>query len=361
MPRLPLVVAAALLAALAAALALHIHGAGPSSSPAAPAWPTAAEYMARLRVGINVDWLKYPWVTRLYLEWRSRGVNIPALFREKGFDHVRIRVGMDVVGNETAVKLVKMVVSDCLEANITPIIVYTARELRENPLSPRAQRHFVEWWRMLAEALRGEPPRLAYELLIETSGGLRDKPGLVNRLYNEALAAIRSVDPHRVVIVTAPANRSSPFSLPLLRLPHDPWLAAEWHIYAGGPRPGPHPVYNATLIREAAGFAANWSRETGIPVWMGAWRPNRYPRAAMKHAPRLPDGAPAGIFPVKEVVNFTRLMTGTLCRSGIPFAVNADTKFFDYQGLRWYPSQEPLLRIILSGRCAPRPWLQGRR
>ncbi len=356
-----LLVLAALLALLAAAIALHWHqAAGPRASHAAGQWPTAAQYMARLRVGINVDWLTYRWVTRLYLEWRSRGVNVPALFREKGFDHVRIRVGIDVVGNETAIELIKIVVSDCLRANITPIIVYTASELRRNPQSPAAQRHFVEWWRTLAEALRGEPPRLAYELLIETSGGLSDKPGLVNRLYREALAVIRSVNPHRVVIVTAPANRSSPFSLPLLRLPRDPWLAAEWHIYAGGPRPGPRPVYNATLIREAAGFAARWSRETGIPVWMGAWRPNRYPRAAGRSAPRLPDGAPAGVFPVSEVIDFTRLMTETLCSSGIPFAVNADTKFFDYRSLRWYPSQEPLLRIILSGSCAPRPWLRGR-
>lgn len=357
MPRLLILLAVLLLALLSALLLLH-RPAGPPAAQA-PSWPTAASYIAGLRVGINVDWLSYRWVTRLYLYWRSRGVSIPALFREKGFDHVRIRVSIDVVGNETALRLVRTVVEDCLTANITPIIVYTAPELRSNPLSPSAQRHFLEWWRTLAEALRGEPPRLAYELLVETSGGLRDKPRLVNRLYNEAIAEIRRIDPHRVVIVTAPANRSSPFSLPLLRLPRDPWLAAEWHIYAGGPRPGPHPVYNATLIREAAAFAANWSRETGIPVWMGAWRPNNYPRAAGRHAPRLPDGAPAGLFPVDEVLGFTRLMVKTLCSEGIPFAVNADTKFFDYQGLRWYPSQEPLLRIILSGRCGPRPWLRG--
>ena len=273
---------------------------------------------------------------------------------------MRIRVGIDVVGNETAVQLVKMVVDDCLEAGMTPIIVYTARGLRSNPLDPEAQRHFIEWLVTLAKALKDEPPVLAYELLVETSGGLRDKPRLFNKLYREVPAAIRRIDPYRVVIVTAPANRSSPFSLPLLDLPRDPWLAAEWHIYAGGPKPGPRPVYNATLIQEAAAFAANWSKVTGTPLWVGAWRPNRYPRAAV-HAPRLPDGAPEGMFPVDEVLDFTRLMVHVLCRRGIPFAVNAGTKFFDYESLRWYPSQEPILRVVLSGQCGARPWLAGRR
>lgn len=353
-----LVALLALLLILASAYRIYVARIG--RSPAAGAWPTAAQYVAGLRVGISVDWLKYPWVTRLYLEWRGKGVNIPALLRERGFDHVRIRVAMDVVGNETALRLIKMVVDDCLKANVTPIIVYTARELRSRPLDPAVQKHFVEWWATLAQALHGESSRLAYELLIETSGALQDKPWLVNRLYNETIAEIRGIDPYRVIIVTAPANRSSPFSLPLLRLPRDPWLAVEWHIYAGGPRPGPEPVYNATLVREAVRFAAEWSEETGIPVWMGAWRPNRYPRAAMKRAPKLPDGAPAPLFTVDEVVNFTRLMAGALCRAGIPFAINDDTKFFDYQHLRFYPSQEPLLEVMFSYNCArPPPWERG--
>jgi len=307
---------------------------------------TAREYVKLMGVGIDVDWLTFSRVRHYYFYWRSRGVNIPALFREKGFSNVRIRVGGDVTSNETLLKMLKEVVQDCLRAGVIPIITYTADDLRNNPTSLKAQEHFVRWWVTVAECFKGAPYALSYDLLIESSGKIKDYPNILNKVYNETIAAIRKIDRYRILIVT-PAHVSSPFYLKYLKVRWDPYMIAEWHIYAGGPTPlkrgGP---YNETFIREAVEAAVSWSREHGIPTWVGAWRPVRLPKHGIKQ--HYPDGAPKGIYPMSVDIKFAKVMVEALKSAGIPYDVNADALYFNIKDLKWYPSQEPLLKVILQ-------------
>ena len=299
-----------------------------------PAW----EYQGLLGVGVNVDWLKYRWVNRYYFYWRSMGVNIPLFFREKGFTNVRIRVGWDVVGNKTVLSMLRSIVDDCLRAGLIPVIAYTARDLRDNPTSREVQERFVEWWLTVAREFRGYPYTVSYDLIVESSGRLKDHPGILNRLYSRVIAGIRTLDPYRVVIVTPP-GRSSPFRLGELSIANDGYVLAEWHIYAGGPRSC---TYNKTYIVEAVEAALRWSRATGIPTWMGAWRPNEYPRACGRPCVPL---CPRGV-----ELEFSKTMTSVLREAGIPYDVNSDTKFFDIASLKWYGWGEETLEVVLGPR-----------
>ena len=296
----------------------------------------AMEYQKMLGVGINVDWMKYPWVNCYYFHWRSLGIRVPRYFREAGFTNVRIRVGIDVTTNHTALIQLGMIVNDTLETGLIPVIAYTARDLRVNPESIQAQEHFLNWWLTIAEYFKHYPYTLSYDLLIESSGKVKDHPEILNKLYQELIKEIRSMDPHRIIIVTPP-GRSSPLLLDELNITNDGYIMAEWHIYAGGPRGC---SYNMTYIEESIQAALTWSRRTGIPTWMGAWRPNDYPKPSGKN--------PRPLCPISLEENFTATMVAQLTRANIPYDVNSDTRFFNIANLTRYSSQERILEIIVN-------------
>ena len=292
---------------------------------------TAEGYVRMLGVGINVDWMNFEKINRYYFYWRSKGVNIPTYFKEKGFNNVRIRVKADIIHNETALMQLNKIVNDCLKAGVIPIISYTAPELRQKPTNLSAQRQFVEWWTTLAEHFKNTSHLLAYDLVIETSGPIEEHPEVLNKVYKEVIQRVREVDPHRIIIVT-PAGISKPEYLRYLTVKNDGYIIAEWHIYAGGPKKC---RYNSTYIRNSIEIAINWSAKTGIPTWLGAWRPQYYPK-------RKGEGCPISL-----VLNFSKTMVMYLNRAGIPYDINSDVHFFDIAHLRWYPQEEDVLNVIL--------------
>jgi len=295
---------------------------------------TAESYQKLIGVGMDVDWMTFARVHHYYFYWRSRGVNVPAYFKKEGFSNVRIRVSEDVVTNRTALTQLGEIVNDCLKAGIIPIITYTAPELRENPTSEKAQEHFVLWWKTVAEYFKGTSYLLSYDLLIESSGPIKDYPNVLNRVYSETIREIRSIDPHRIVFVT-PAHVSSPFYLQYLNVTNDGYTLAEWHIYAGGPK---HCTYNMSLIKKAVKAAMNWSRRTGIPTWVGAWRPYWVPKKKVQSK---------YVCSTQDIMAFSKAMASELNGAGIPYDVNADAWFFDIANLTWYSQGQEVLPVLL--------------
>jgi len=326
------------LIAVVAAAVLLLHPRHPVPGRRHPL--TAHEYAGMLGVGVDVDWLSFRHVEAAYFHWRSLGVCIPCLFKKRGFDTVRIRVSFDVTRNQTLLMLLKEVVDDSLRAGLNPVIAYGAPELREHPLDPAAQRHFVEWWIRVAEALKDEPYRVAYDLLIESSGPIKDHPEVLNKVYQEVIEAVRRIDPYRIIMVT-PARVSSPFMLHDLNITNDGYLIAEWHIYAGGPCRKKKGIirFNATLIEKAVEAASEWSRKTGIPTWVGAWRPV------------CPDPHRRGYIlgTAANYTEFAEYMCMELKKHRIPFALNADEWFFNIISLTWRSDTGPILDAIM--RC----------
>ena len=293
---------------------------------------TAQQYEKLLGVGIDVDWMSFARVHRYYFYWRSKGVNVPEYFKKAGFSNVRIRVEADVVNNRTALIQLGEIVNDTLKAGLIPIITYTAPELRNNPTSEKAQEHFVLWWKTVAEYFKGTSYLLSYDLLIESSGPIKSYPNVLNKVYAQTIAEIRKIDPYRLVFVT-PARVSSPFYLKYLNVTNDGYTLAEWHIYAGGPK---HCTYNMTLIESAINASLAWSKGTGIPTWVGAWRPFWFSKKDKSVQ-----------CPIQADVDFGKVMASALWNAGIPYDINADVWFFNIENLTWYRDRLPVLKAVL--------------
>ena len=342
---LAVMAAALVLAALSMyTLCVSVKGSAGTRPPACDAWCVAS----RMKIGIAVDWLR-GWrsarlALRTYLEMRGHGESLPELFRRLGFSHVRIRLGEDVAFNESKLRLLHMIVWDFLKAGLIPVVAYDGGGLRRNPDNVTEQRLFVEWWARVAWALRDTPNYVVFDLLIESSGALRNRCSLLNRLYNETIRVIRGIDPHRVIAVT-PCGTSSPFMLDRLHVPLDNWTIVEWHIYAGGPKGSSGTLYNATLIREAVEAALAWSRSHHVPVWMGAWRPVRIPKRGGQH---YPDGAVKPLTPLPVAERFARLVVPLVCGHGIPLTLNSAHIYIDYVHHRVYPEYKPLIEEIID-------------
>jgi len=294
---------------------------------------SAKTYQKILGVGIDVDWMSFPRVHRYYFYWRSKGVSVPKYFKEEGFSNVRIRVSQDVISNKTALTQLKEIVNDCLKVGLIPIITYTAPELRNNPTSREAQDHFVIWWKTVAECFKGSSYLLSYDLLIESSGKIKDHPEVLNEVYNRTISEIREIDPKRIIIIT-PAHVSKPSYLKYLNISNDGYLLAEWHIYAGGPK---HGMYNATYINESIELALNWSNKTKIPTWVGAWRPYWISKKDKEIQSSI-----------DEDIKFSKFMVQSLQNAGIPYDINADSGFFNIENLSWIKDREIILNIILE-------------
>ncbi|WP_099211281.1 glycoside hydrolase family 5 protein [Thermococcus henrietii] len=293
---------------------------------------TAQQYEKLLGVGIDVDWMSFARVHRYYFYWRSKGVNVPEYFKKAGFSNVRIRVEADVVNNKTALVQLGEIVNDTLKAGLIPIITYTAPELRNDPTSEKAQEHFILWWKTVAEYFKGTSYLLSYDLLIESSGPIKDYPNVLNKVYAQTIAEIRKIDPYRLVFVT-PVRVSSPFYLNYLNVTNDGYTLAEWHVYAGGPK---HCTYNMTLIESAINAALNWSKKTGIPTWVGAWRPFWFSKKDKSVQ-----------CPIQADEDFGKVMASALWNAGIPYDINADVWFFNIENLTWYQDRLPVLRVVL--------------
>ncbi len=296
----------------------------------------AAKYVSLLGVGINVDWLAFKKVYEAYFFWRALGISVPKFFKEKGFDSVRIRTNLDVVAHPELIKRIKEVVEDSLKAGLVPVLAYSGKDVVRDPTSPKAREHFVRWWTEVAEALKDESHLLAYDLLIEPGKELGRHPAILNSLYATVIKIIRKIDPCRIVIV-APAKASSPFMLKYLNVTNDGYVVAEWHIYAGGPCKRGRITFNSTLIREAVNVVTAWSNETGIPTWEGAWRP------------LCPDGRGKILGTPEDYRAFVWNICVALASHHIPFAINADSWFFNINTLEWRSDTAPILNEVF--RC----------
>ena len=114
---------------------------------------------------------------------------------------------------------------------------------------------------------------------------------------------------------------------------------AEWHFYAAGPskindkkRWITGTAEEKQQIKKSINIAVDWQKTTGIYTWVGAWMPGDYNKGDN--------------YSVNEQIEFASFMTQQLDKYGIPFAINADDQFYDYQTENWIPKYKDLLNRI---------------
>ncbi len=315
---------------------------------------TPKSYQKMLGVGMDVDWAKTDAGREAAKAARSKGVNVPELFKKRGLDHVRIRVKDDVNSDESLLDEIEALVDEALNSDLIPIVAYQAREFKDNPNSNESLEHVKKWWQKVANRFKDKNYKLAFDLIIENTGAVKKANDRLNLLYKEVTKAIHDIDEKRILII-APNKISNPFELANLVVPEpDDFIMVEWHFYAAGPKKD-NPKKKWTtgtpeekkLITDKIDYALAWSKEHQIPTWVGAWMANNY--NDVNADATYPDGAPAGgDYNITEQKVFASFMVQKLRDAKIPYAINSDTKYFDRINNGWYDSVGEVLDVILG-------------
>ena len=293
------------------------------------------KYQQLLGTGIDVNWAQFNKIIDKY------NAQIPADFKKKGFDHVRIRVKNQA--NKFILTHLNQIVDDCLKNNLIPIIAYTADDFKENP-DENNRDNVIQWWKNVAAYFKDKSPLLSFDIIVEVTDKLNKKPGKLNDLYEKVVNEIRKTNPNRIIFIS-PVVRSAPEKLSLLKIPTkaNGFLMAEWHFYASGPsKTNPKKLWTTgtdterQLIINKINTAVNWQQKTGIYSWVGAWMPGNYNKA--------------DDYTIKEQIPFAQFVTCQLKKAHIPFAVNADIKFYDFNTNQWRYRQK-VLQTILQPEC----------
>lgn len=223
--------------------------------------------------------------------------------------------------------------------DLIPIIAFSAKPYKENPNAEEHEK-VVKWWKIMAERCKDLSPKVSFDLIVEPSDKVKKDVAELNSLYEDCVATIRKTNPKRIIFI-APPKLSHPEGLKYLQTPSqsNSYLMAEWHFYAAGP----NKTNNKKLwtsgtaeekqqIKKSIKVAVDWQKETGIYTWVGGWMPGDYNKDDN--------------YSVKEQIEFASFMTKQLDKYGIPFAINSDDKFYDYQAENWISQYKDLLDSI---------------
>jgi hypothetical protein len=293
---------------------------------------TPLEYVSVLGKGMDVDWAKTKDGMKYYDAMAVQD------FRKRGLRHARIRVSQGI--STSLLQHLDRVIGDCLQYGLIPIVAYQADSFKKNP-TPSQLSKVVAWWTTIAERYQSYSPLLSFDLLIEATDAVNKKPGVLNQLYEKAVAAIRKTNPERIIFIS-PRLRSDPDYLDELTIPtqSNGFLMAEWHFYASGPsKTSPAKLWTTgtpaerKLVTDKIDAAKAWEAKTGVRTWVGAWMPGNYN-----------DG---NDYTIAEQKVFARFVSCELDQAQVPFAVNSDTKFYSRETGTWIKKMAPVLSTIL--------------
>jgi hypothetical protein len=263
-------------------------------------------------------------------------------FKQAGFSHIRIRV-KDYPDNNLLSHIDK-VVQECLTNDLIPIIAYHGGLFEEKPTMENLEKS-VQWWDVVANHFKDRTHKVSFDLIIEVTDALNKEKDMLNLFYEKAVATIRKTNPTRIIFIS-PLVRSAPEYLKDLNIPtqHNNFLMAEWHFYASGPDKTNEKKKWTTgteeekeLIRAKIRTALNWQKTTGIYTWVGAWMAGNYNKG--------------NDYSVQEQVVFANFVTCELTKNQIPFAINADHKYYDAKNGIWYSEMKPVLDEIIKTNC----------
>ena len=292
------------------------------------------DYQQMLKKGIDVDW----WGRSEKNKYGAYSETAVKRFAQQGIKHVRFRLHHYRFTDEDFKRLFSQI-NTCMQNDLIPIIAFSAKPYKENPNAEEHEK-VVKWWKIMAERCKYLSPKVSFDLIVEPSDKVKKDVAELNSLYEDCVATIRKTNPKRIIFI-APPKLSHPEGLKYLQVPSQSngYLMAEWHFYAAGPsktnnkkRWTSGTAEEKRLIKKSIKVAVDWQKETGIYTWVGAWMPGDYNKGDN--------------YSVKEQIEFASFMTQQLDKYGIPFAINSDDKFYDYQAENWIPQYKDLLNSI---------------
>ncbi len=213
-----------------------------------------------------------------------------ATIKRAGFDSVRIPIRWSTHAGKTPpytidttfFARVDEVVGWALAQSLAVVInVHHYTELMEDPAGHRDR--YLALWEQIAGHFAKMPPSVMFELLNEPNGALN--AGAWNEIIPQAIATVRRSNPKRTLIV-GPGDWNGIWRLRDLKIPPgERKLIATVHTYnpfnfthSGAEWMTDGPPAGATwtgsdadkqALRNELQQAAAWSKETGIPIYVG--------------------------------------------------------------------------------------------
>lgn len=271
--------------------------------------------------GLATSWFKsYP-VRNYSKEWLYK-------IKNKGFNHVRIRVSAaEYKGSRLS--LLTNVIDQTLESGLVPIISWVNHEA-ELRASEQDQQDYLDWWSDVTVRLKGRAYPIGFNLFTEigNESGLA-KANKYNIWTRKVVKRIRAIDPKRIIILSAPSKVVKSLKYIDEKIyRNDQFILAEWHLYASGPNKKAGDKHwegngsqsdrkNVTSIFKQANQFTN---KSGIPTYFGAWMPM--------------DNNTAQLYQ-DEVEAFARFFVKTAKQNEIPWALNADIQFINWDYNEW--------------------------
>ncbi len=284
---------------------------------------TNFQYQKQLGLGIDTNWILFPKEMKYYSS------QVPKDFKEKGFDTIRLRFDFYTKKHNEIVKRklsekeyiikIKKVVKDCLDNHLNVVLANGAADFKYYA-NKKSENILLKHWELIAKEFKNYPYALSYDLIIEPGKNLSKyklkNNWILNDFYKKAYEKIRRIDIKRIII-WAPNRLSNPLYLPKTWYPkNDKYIMAEWHMYAAGPKKD-----YKKMIPKKIKFANKWSQKHHIPTWVGAWMPGNYNYG--------------DTYSINEQIKFSKFMIDTLKKYNIPFAINADQKFYNIKSKKF--------------------------
>jgi hypothetical protein len=274
-------------------------------------------------------------------------------FASAGFRNVRIRMNLDKPTlNTTFMAKLKNQVNLCLNNGISPILAYQGYLLEESTQTHEQNKiHLAEWWENMTDAFQGYSYNLSFNILIEISGRYKDDYTNMNDFYAEVYRRVRNKDANRILIFP-PVHLSDPDNLQYLVIPGgatEKYVAAEWHFYAAGPNPDTSSKkywINGSTAEERSGVlepiqtAVSWSQSKGYSTWVGAWMAGNYNKG--------------NNYNIVEQVRFGSFMAQSLEDANIPWSINADNKFYNFENHTWFLTSDTAGIAVRDAILSPR-------
>ncbi|KAL9970425.1 hypothetical protein ACROYT_G022801, partial [Oculina patagonica] len=320
-----------------------------------------ADYQDVIGQGFSTNWFKTADPLAKYND-----KNIEDIF-SKNFRNVRLRCRADLFSapynttgfTEFLASLTK-VVDKCLEVGVTPIISWIHHQA-EAYSTEEDRKNYVTWWTTVAKQLKNRDYRLSFNLFTELGkygcggqkticeGSLRMRPDKYNRWTSDVVAAIRATggnNAKRILILGSPGKTAEDLDKIDQKIyQNDPFLMAEWHLYASGPNKDkggqkywkgdgtPDDKNGRDNVRKAIKQATDFTKKRNLLTYQGAW---------------MPADNDGGALEEREVINFARFFASQLRKKNIPWSLNVLDRYYDTGNSEWLTVMQDIKGTLLN-------------
>lgn len=322
------------------------------------------DYQGIIKEGFATNYFKtqYNKTENKPIAFKYRTQNIQDIC-DKGFRNVRLRCRPELFDDmydtdEFATFKTKLteVVDECISVGIAPIISWE-HHLAEAYATETDLANFIEWWTIVAEMLRDRNYHLSFNIFTELGidicktkeacvGSLRRNKTKYDQWSSEVVSAIRATggkNADRIIILGSPEKTSVGLEYIFPNKTYvDSYTMVEWHEYAAGPSEGiDKPRYwsgngseaQTKLLRDGVERAHNYTFDTGIPTYFGAWMPR--------------DNKDGGL-DQEEVINFARFFVDLFKKAEIPWSLNVLDNYYNSKRCEWITDIQNLKGAMLN-------------